>query len=75
MHFVTYGSTYPHKFNTVMRGSKGGSQGVRAPGKPQVVIGFFSIAGTDPVEKRLDPTDPNACRGRSVQPSVKFNDD
>ena len=46
----------------------GGSREGPGTGGQEVAIGFFTNAGTDPLEKQLGPM---ASRGRSVRPSVK----
>ena len=50
----------------------GGDKGSGPPGKSQVAIGFHRNTGTDPPREAIGP---NASRGRSKRPSVRYVDD
>ena len=55
---------------------RGGGQGVRTPLENHKLLYIsLEILVRIPLEKQFDPSGPTASWGRSVWPSVKYNDD
>ena len=54
--------------NKLCMGPEGGQGVWTPPRKSHVLICFLRNTGTDPLEKRLDPSGPTASRGGSYVP-------